>query len=79
MFPLVPIVAWRGGAGGSMTRPRKYGFATTGHAAAVPSCLRGSISSSHQHPDIDGNRVRHVVHLSSLFAIGVFLVIIIIL
>jgi hypothetical protein len=23
MFPLVPIVAWRGGAGGSMTRPRK--------------------------------------------------------
>eukprot|EP00978_Attheya_sp_CCMP212_P006801 scaffold15814_cov57-Attheya_sp.AAC.4 len=31
--------------------------------------LRGS--NSH-HPDIGGNRVRHVVHLS-LFAIGVFL------
>jgi hypothetical protein len=37
LFPLVSIVDWRGGAGGSMTRPRKYGFATTDRAAAVPS------------------------------------------
>ena len=38
LFPLVLVVDWRGGAGGGyMTRPRKYGFATTDGAAAVPS------------------------------------------